>query len=108
MATQILNRHSTMPNIYGLIVAYMRNTFPDDCHRKAMRAFDCSGSALPEAMRLDLFQELAANEHCDAHETRIICLFLFCLNFKNETRTNETRLQFSSIIAMTKAIYAEG
>ena len=60
----------------------MRNTLPDYCLRKAMRAFDCIGSALPEAMRLDLFQEFAAKEHCDAHETRIIFVCLFCLNGK--------------------------
>ena len=69
--------HAT--NLYDLTVAYMKNTFPDYCHRKAMRAFDCSGSALPEAMRLDLFQELAAKEHCDAHETRILVFFFFVL-----------------------------
>ena len=41
-----------------------------------MRAFDCSGSALPEAMRLDLFQELAAKGHCDAHETEFYFMFV--------------------------------
>ena len=73
-------------NLYDVTRAYMQNTFPDDCHRKAMRAFDCSGASLPEAMRLALFQDLAAKENCDAHDVRV---------------------QFTSILAMTKAIYAE-
>ena len=49
-------------NLYDIIRVYMQNTFPDDCHRKAMRAFDCSGASLPEAMRLALFQDLTAKK----------------------------------------------
>ena len=73
-------------NLYEVTRAYMENTFPDYCHRRSMRAFDCGGSALPEAMRLDLFQDLAAKENCDKHEVR---------------------LQMGSILPMTKAIYAD-
>ena len=73
-------------NLYDVTCAYMKNTFPDYCFRKAMRAFDCSGSALPEAMRLALFQDLAAKENCDAHDVRI---------------------QFGSILPLTKSIYDE-
>ena len=72
--------------LYDVTRTYMQSTFPDYCHRKAMRAFDCSGASLPEAMRLALFQDLAAKENCDAHDVRI---------------------QFTSTLAMTKAIYAE-
>ena len=58
-------------NLYDLTKAHMLNTFRHYCYRKCMRAFYCSASALPEAMRLSLFEELAAKEKCCKHDTRI-------------------------------------
>ena len=58
-------------NLHDLTCEYQETTFPCQCWRRPMKAFDSSASALPESARLDYWVKLCEKRWLDPAQCRL-------------------------------------